>query len=132
MVGKGKWTVVQAPASQLPPTISDSTSETTTIGSLVAGTYIFKWTITNGSCSNASNDTVIISNGPTPAYAGPDQELCSAASVTLAAAKATIGNGLWTYINGPSGYKITDSSLYNTTVTNLVPGKYVFLLDDKF
>ncbi|MEI9933746.1 MAG: hypothetical protein WDM71_02600 [Ferruginibacter sp.] len=129
IVGKGKWTVVQAPAS---PTISDSTSETTIIGNLVPGTYILKWTITNGSCSNASNDTVIISTGPTPAYAGPDQELCLATSVTLAATKATTGKGLWTYISGPSGYKITDSSLYNTTITNLVTGKYVFCWTTSF
>lgn len=123
IIGTGLWTYVSGPAGY---SINTPVSATTTISGLVAGTYIFQWTITNGSCASSSNVTITIYPGPTPATAGPDQSLCLATSTTLAANTPTTGTGLWTYLNGPAGYTITDPNSPATTVTGLVPGVYVF------
>jgi PKD repeat protein len=122
-IGTGLWSYVSGPSGY---TITDPSSPSTTVTGLIAGTYIFKWKISNGSCSSSSNVTILIQTGPTTANAGPDQNLCMATSTTLAANTPVIGTGSWSYINGPSGYAITDPSSPSTTVTGLAPGVYIF------
>ncbi|MEI9911012.1 MAG: hypothetical protein WDO71_15860 [Bacteroidota bacterium] len=48
--GNGIWTTVSGPNS---PLITTASSPSTTITGLIPGTYIFKWTITNGVCHQA-------------------------------------------------------------------------------
>lgn len=122
-IGTGQWTFVSGPNI---PIINTPSSPTTTVSGLIPGTYVFTWTISNGSCTSSSNVTIVISPGPTPAAAGPDQGLCLATSVTMAANTPTIGTGQWSYISGPAGYTITNPSSPTTTITGLVPGVYIF------
>ncbi|MEI9911011.1 MAG: hypothetical protein WDO71_15855 [Bacteroidota bacterium] len=100
VIGTGRWSYVSGPAGSL---ITDPSSPITTITNLTTGTYVFQWTITNGTCSSSSNVTIIISAGPTPAAAGPDQNLCLANSTALAANTPVIGTGAWTNVSGPAG-----------------------------
>jgi PKD repeat protein len=126
VIGAGLWSYVSGPFSYI---ITALASPTTTITNLIPGTYTFKWTITNGSCISSSNVTITIVAGPTAAAAGPDQNLCLAASATLAANTPVIGTGQWILISPatpPPTFTITDPSLPTTTVTGLTVGVYIF------
>jgi len=122
-IGIGTWTRISGPNI---PVITTPGSPNTTITGMVAGTYVFRWTIVNGTCTSTADVTIIISAGPTIAAAGPNQNLCLSTSVTLTGNTALIGTGVWAYVSGPPGYTITNPAGPSTTVTGLVPGIYVF------
>ena len=93
---------------------------------MIPGTYIFRWTIVNGTCTSTADVTIIIAAGPTPAVAGPNQNLCLATTATMAANTPVIGTGIWTFVSGPNTPVITTATSPNTTVTGLIPGVYIF------
>jgi PKD repeat protein len=121
VIGTGLWSKTSGPAA----TITTPSSPTTTVTGLSAGTYIFKWTITNGSCTSISFDTITVIAGVTPAAAGIDQGYCLATSTTLNANTPLIGTGIWSQVNGPAAI-ITNNTLPVTSVTGLIPGVYTF------
>jgi hypothetical protein len=121
-IGTGIWTKIAGGAA----TITTPSSPTTTITGLSAGTYTFRWTVTNGACSAFDDVVITIVSGPTASNAGPDQSWCLATIVTLAGNSPVLGTGVWSKISGPAGAVITNAALNNTTVTGLVPGSYVF------
>ena len=94
---------------------------------MITGNYQFGWTISNGVCSTPTDTmSVTVYDLPTPAVAGPDQDVCNATIINLDGNIPAVGTGIWTYISGPNVPAITDSSLYNSTVTGLIIGVYVF------
>ena len=122
-VGTGLWSLVSGPNT---PGITTPSSPTTTITGLIAGTYVFQWTISNGICpSSNSTVQVVVTPQPTASVAGPDQTICATNNVTLAANIPVIGTGLWTQVSGPP-CTITNINSPNTTVTGMTPGVYVF------
>lgn len=122
VVGTGLWSQLTGATANI---ISPG-SPTTSITGLAVGNYSFQWTISNGACSSSSVVNITISSGPSAANAGPDQQLCTATSTTLAANNPTTGTGVWTQVSGPPGASFTDNNLYNTGVSNLHSGVYVF------
>ncbi len=123
--GTGAWTQVSGPVSA---TITSPSSEATTItGMTTAGTYVFEWSISNGSCA-ASNDSVsvIVNNPPTVAAAGNNQSLCNVTTALMNGNTAVNGTGNWTQISGPNTATITTPSSEGTTMTGLIAGTYVF------
>jgi len=132
-VGIGTWTFDSVPSGST-AVIDEPNNPITTLSNItVLGTYILRWTVTNGpftspSTCQPSSDTVSITfndNPPTVANAGPDQELCNATSVTMAANTPTIGDGLWTQLSGPTA-TIASPSNPNTLMLGLVAGTYEF------
>jgi uncharacterized repeat protein (TIGR01451 family) len=127
-VGTGIWTQI----SGTHVNILNPTSPVTDVLGVVADTYEFVWTITNGTCL-ASADTVQIVVNPIPsqALAGPDQELCDATSATLDGNSPTGGSiGTWTLYDGPTAVTFDDPTNPAATVSNLSPGdpnKYVLV-----
>ena len=70
-IGNGTWTMVSGPNT---PVITSASLPATTITGLIPGTYIFRWTITNGSCPASTDDVqVIVTPAPTVSDAGTDQ-----------------------------------------------------------
>jgi PKD repeat protein len=120
--GTGTWTQVSGPNTA---TINNASSPTTSINNLQPGTYVFSWTISNNGCTHSSSVTVTVTPGPTAASAGPDIALCNASSATLAGNNPSSGTGTWTQVSGPAA-TITNVSQFNSTVTGLTPGVYVF------
>ena len=122
--GSGLWSLVSGPNISV---ISDSASENTTITTMIAGTYVFAWTISNGVCT-ATSDTVDITIYalPTIANAGGDQSLCNIDSVVMAGNAPSVGGGKWAMVSGPNTPVITDSTNATTSVTGLIPGTYIF------
>ena len=93
MVGSGQWTRISGPNN---PTIADASSPNTTISTTVPGTYVYRWTISNGEC-DASTDDLTITNFEELGRNGDNAlTVCDGAAPTLSA-DATGGNGNYTY-----------------------------------
>lgn len=122
VVGVGNWTMVSGPNT---PSITNPNTANTTITGLIAGTYVFQWTITNGACSSTDQVQVINYATPTTSNAGPDQTLCGVTSATLAGNTPVSGTGTWSNVSGPNTPTISSPSSPSSSVTGLIPGTYV-------
>ncbi|SIO40542.1 PKD domain-containing protein [Chitinophaga niabensis] len=124
VTGTGTWTKVSGPAAN----ITSPANATTGITGLTPGTYVFRWTITNGNCTASSDDVQLtVAANPTTANAGPDQALCNVTSTTMAAGAVTAGAGAWSSLSGPTTPVFTNPASPTTTVTGLAPGTYEFV-----
>jgi len=122
-VGVGTWSQLTGPNNV---TITTPNSPNSTLSGTIPGTYTFQWTISNGTCASTSATTDLTVNAlPSLAIAGVDQDLCNLTSTTLAATAPTSGTGTWTLVSGPNTPTITDVNLYNSDISNLVPGTYL-------
>ncbi|RLD61640.1 MAG: hypothetical protein DRJ05_02150, partial [Bacteroidetes bacterium] len=93
-VGTGEWSQVSGPNT---PTITDPSSNTTTITGIIPGDYTFLYTVTNGSVCPPSTDEVDIHNYDTFAVSGSgDQEICKDGSTDLTVVPDG-GSGSYTY-----------------------------------
>lgn len=115
--GTGMWTLVSGAG-----TITSPNSPTSEVTGLQLGTNTFRWSVSNGPCSQPTNDVVTISvfNGNAQqAQAGADQELCSTSAVTTMSANAAIApaTGAWSVQQGSATF--ADATSPNTTVSNL-------------
>lgn len=118
--GSGLWSLYSGTGTIISPT-----QPTTAITGLGAGSNIFVWTISNGSCP-ASTDTVIITSNPPPsaAAAGADQTICSS-SIILSGNIPSSGTGTWTVFAGSGSF--VNPNLGNTSVTGLSTGTNTFI-----
>lgn len=122
-VGIGKWSQISGNAT----TIESPGNYTTAIKGLVSGTYVYRYTITNGGCSSYDDVTLYVSEPASPANIQQDNiGVCGASTVTLEADPITSGSGFWTLVSGPSTPNIVTSSSSTTTVTGLITGSYIF------
>lgn len=78
----------------------------------------------NGCVAKASIPTSVMTNKVPnqQAFAGADELVCDATSITLKASKPVIGSGLWAQTEG-SSITIVNPTLANTAVSGLVPGQ---------
>jgi hypothetical protein len=64
VIGTGQWSYVTGPSSVTPTIQSPTTNVSTMTGMNVAGTYVYRWTISNGVCTPSAFDvTVNVSEG---------------------------------------------------------------------
>jgi gliding motility-associated-like protein/uncharacterized repeat protein (TIGR01451 family) len=80
-----------------------------------------------GGCNNILRDTTYIRNKPSPAFAGSDQTLCGATTVTLNARRPATGIGKWSQASGPNTAVLVTPSAPATAVNNLINGLYAFV-----
>ncbi|MGL2994043.1 PKD domain-containing protein [Flavobacterium sp. TSSA_36] len=120
--GTGTWSKVTGPSGG---NITSVTSNTTTVTGLTEGIYIFKWTASNGSCSNLS-DVVRINAyaAPSTANAGPDQNECQLAT-QLNATAPTTGIGTWALTTDPSSGGVIIDSPNNPKSTLTIANPYL-------
>ncbi|BAX82320.1 hypothetical protein ALGA_4028 [Labilibaculum antarcticum] len=124
-VGIGSWSQV----SGLGTTIFSNVN----FGNAIAtasqpGSYIYRWTISNGSCTSNKEDIVVnFYEGPTVASAGGDQSYCDVlSSISLGANAPTIGSGSWTQISGPSSTIFSSTTSENAIATVTSYGTYLY------
>ncbi|MEQ1732365.1 MAG: Ig-like domain-containing protein, partial [Bacteroidia bacterium] len=119
--GVGTWSLASGPAGA---TISATTTNNSSVTGLIAGTYNFVWTATNGGCT--VTDTVKIINSPLPtvAAAGTDQTLCPTQIPTLTANVPTAGIGMWSQVSGPNTAIIVTPNSNTTKIAGTIPGVY--------
>ncbi|HNY01891.1 MAG TPA: hypothetical protein PKG48_04855, partial [Bacteroidales bacterium] len=122
--GTGAWSRIW-PVSDPGASFSNVNNPMATYGPASAGLYIFKWTITDGTCSSSSELRVNLYDPPTPSNAGSGQTICGTVA-TMAANTPVAGIGTWTQVSGPNAASFTSVILPTTTVTGLIEGNYVF------
>ncbi|HLO55376.1 MAG TPA: PKD domain-containing protein, partial [Saprospiraceae bacterium] len=99
MIGTGTWSIVTGAGGTITTPSSPTSGFTGTLGT----TYTLRWTIANAPCVSSTDDVVIIlTEDPTAANAGPDQNLCSTSAI-LAANSPLIGTGSWSIVSGTGG-----------------------------
>lgn len=106
-IGSGKWTIISGSGI-----FENDTIYNTNVHNLAQGVNIFKWTITNKSCST-SDQVKIANNSPTKADAGLDQTICTN-TVTLNPNTPSIGIGEWMIVSGAANFS-------GNLVTHLAP-----------
>ncbi|MGE7775665.1 gliding motility-associated C-terminal domain-containing protein [Chitinophaga sp. NPDC101104] len=112
-------TLASLPASPIPVAIPGGTAP---------GTYNFTITFNKSgvNCNSPAYPfSLTIDAPPSPAVAGPDQDLCAVTSTQLAATPPAVGQGTWTMVSGPSSVTFSDPNSATATVSGLVPGAYV-------
>ncbi|HLG40830.1 MAG TPA: PKD domain-containing protein, partial [Chitinophagaceae bacterium] len=120
--GTGQWYVIFGGG-----VVTTSNSPTSPVTGMSPGINLFEWRVSNDPCT-ANRDTVriIVDEPPTPANAGPDQNICSPTNfTTLAGNTPLIGTGLWTLFSG-NGVIGTPTSP-SAPVTSLGLGTNVFV-----
>jgi gliding motility-associated-like protein len=132
-VGIGTWSVVSKPVSSGDPVfVPNANDPKASLANLIAGTYVFQWTTTNGNCPATINTvdevTFNITNPPTAAVAGDDQIVCQGTTTaSLAGNNPTVGTGTWTLVSGPTTPTITSVNSHNSGITGLsLSGDYIF------
>jgi parallel beta-helix repeat protein len=134
------WAKTSGPASG---TITSPSSTSTTVTSLVAGTYIFQLTVTDNLGATAT-DTVQIIVSPAPTIqsqialsSAPTTPVTvtninlptnSVSLVSCSTSSQPIATYLWAKVSGPTGGTITTPSASSTTITGLTNGSYVYSL----
>ncbi|HEX2617473.1 MAG TPA: hypothetical protein VHL57_08015, partial [Flavobacteriales bacterium] len=120
----GTWTRISGSG-----TITTPNTASTTITGLPVGVHVFRWSVSNGPCTNpnTSDDvTVTVFSASSPnANAGPDQQICAPGNGTLAGNAPTApATGLWTVVSG-SG-TIANPTSPTSAVTAMGIGTNVF------
>lgn len=128
------WTKISGPSAG---SITNQSSAATTVTGLVAGTYIFRLTVTDNDGATAFDDIKVTVN--TAANKAPVASAGIDIVVTLPVnhvdlkgsgtdADGTIASYLWTQVSGPAGGVIVTKDAAAIAVTNLLAGSYIFRL----
>jgi gliding motility-associated-like protein len=116
--GIGIWTLLSGSG-----TIENPDSASTVVSNLGVGTNTFQWTLIGGTCPDANDEvSVVVSSPPSEAIAGIDQATCND-TLSLSATTPTIGNGVWSIIQGSA--IITDSTSSTSLISNLSVGENI-------
>ena len=132
-IGTGLWTQTEGPT---PTLIVNDTALSTPVYGLTDTTYAFTYTVTNGTCTPKSVvQYITINSDPPMAATGPNIVECDLTSLTLNGffypdtthstdyPPTNYKTGEWTIESSSFGTPtFADSSVYNTTITGLVPG----------
>ncbi len=119
--GTGTWSLISGSG-----TVTTPSSPTSGITGLGLGANVFRWTISNGSCPDETDEvTITLDTPPSAAAAGSNQTQCeTTTTATMAATAPATGTGAWTLVSG-SGTVTTPSSP-TSGVTGLATGANVF------
>ncbi|MBS1625597.1 MAG: hypothetical protein JST83_16335, partial [Bacteroidetes bacterium] len=124
-VGTGTWTQLSGPGTT---TFSAVNSGSSTATASVIGTYVYTWTIANGTCTSSSaNVTVNYYATPTTATVGGTQNLCGTlTSANLGGNSPTVGTGAWSQTSGPGTTTFSNPASPSATATASVAGSYTY------
>lgn len=131
------WFQTSGPSAS---SISSPNSANTTVGSLVAGTYIFRLTVKDDTGASAVDDVVVIvkpaMNVAPTANAGVDLSIMLPQNSVTLSGSGSDSDGLissysWTQLTGPSQSSIASPGSASTTAGSLLQGTYTFRLTVK-
>ncbi|WP_268124473.1 Ig-like domain-containing protein [Roseivirga pacifica] len=105
----GTWSVVAGAGGSF----SDVNSPTATFTGIRGANYTLRWTISNGICTNSTDDVVITFDEAVTANAGSDQNVCGT-STFLGASYSTGNSGSWSILSGAGGSITSPSSPFSS------------------
>jgi hypothetical protein len=113
-------------------TLSNATTAAPTASSLVAGSYVFRLTVTDDQGLSDTDDVTVIVNQPPTVSVGADFKITlptNSLSVqgTASDADGTISTYLWKMTTGTVG-TLTNTTTSRLTASGLAAGRYVFRL----
>ena len=129
------WTKISGPGQ---PSIVSANDQSTAVRNLVAGTYVFRLTVTDNQNATAIDDVTVVVNAAR--NTAPVAKAGNDLSITLPDNNVTLSNAgsydsdgdikgwNWTKISGPSQFSIVAANNASTAVNNLQVGTYVFRL----
>jgi hypothetical protein len=131
-----RWSQVSGPSTAI---LATPTVGSTVASTLLAGTYVFRLTVTDNSGATAYDDIAVTVTAPlTPgqppvADAGNDQALPVGQATVLhgetsSSPTGTIVKYAWTKVSGPAAYEMLTPAANATWVRNMTAGVYVFRL----
>ncbi len=117
IVGTGAWSQVSGPGTTIfsTPSIGSATATVT-----LYGTYVYRWTISNGTCTPSTADKTVNYYEQPIVTNQPNQTLCNTSAFTMTQSTPIVGAGLWTLINGTATIATPGSP--STSITGLVAG----------
>jgi beta-glucanase (GH16 family) len=125
------WAQVSGPSVA---TLSGANAAVLTVSNLIAGTYVFRLTVTDDEGLTSSDNASVTVAAPAPtANAGPDQSVAlPQRSVTLTGSGFDVDGEIvayhWTQVSGPTTAMITNAGSATATAADLYEGVYVFEL----
>jgi hypothetical protein len=123
-VGTGSWSQFSGPGTS---TFSSVNLGSSTVTASLYGAYVYRWTISNGSCTSATDITVNYYANPTTATVGTTQNICaSLTTASLGGNVPTVGTGTWTQFSGPGTSSFSTVNTGASTATASVVGTYVY------
>jgi hypothetical protein len=126
-----RWEWLSGPTQY---TLTDTDKNRASLSGLSIGTYRFKLWVTDDMGGVGTDTVTIVVNGKPEAKAGPDIELTLPTNVAVLDgngsndADGTINAYTWTFVSGPSAYKIINPVNPATIISDLTNGTYVFKL----
>jgi hypothetical protein len=124
-IGTGLWTQTSGPGTTI---FSNSSDPLATATASDSGTYVYTWTISNGTCPpSTASITVNYYAVPVPTVA-PTLNICGTLiSTSLGGNTPSSGTGLWTQTSGPGTSTFSNASSGSSTATASVYGtNYVY------
>ena len=108
-------------------TIASPNDPNTLVSNLGVGDNVFYWVISSASCTQLSQDSVIVQvilDSPDSAQAGMDIDLCATTTTTLNATPPTVSTGQWLQSTSQAnaGVIIVNDTVANTSIQGLQPG----------
>lgn len=97
-VGSGTWSIVSGSG-----VFANAGSPNTAVSNVGVGLNVYRWTVTNGTCEESDEVSVLRSEPPSAANAGPDQTIC-AATALLDANTPLNGTGIWSIAQGAANF----------------------------
>lgn len=114
-LGTGVWSIISGSAN-----IQDVNSANSALTNIEIGEVVLRWTVSNGTCEEFDEVTILRSDFPSDALAGEDQEICGNATL-LEGNTPLVGTGTWTVIQGAADF--TDSSNPTDAINNIQVGE---------
>ncbi len=111
----GIWRLVSGTA-----TITNTTSQTTTVSVSAGNTAVLRWVLSNYCSVDSATVTITHSLPPTTANAGSNQTQCGNGSFTMAANNPSVGTGAWSVVSGTA--TIANAALRTTGVSGVPSG----------
>ncbi len=130
------WTKLSGPSGG---TITSPTTAVTTVTGLIAGTYVYKLTVTDNSGATASANVTLTVNASTTVNilptvsAGANQTITLPVSSVSLSGSATDSDGsissyAWSFVSGNTGSIIVSPNSATTSISGLTQGTYIFKL----
>jgi PKD repeat protein len=123
-VNGANWTRASGPNTGSAGTANSNYADTT-INSLAAGVYTFRYTTKGtGSCPSETDDALVVIERK--ANAGADVSLCGATSAVFSATSPVFYAATWSQLSGPNTATILNPAASNSGFTGLTNGTYTF------